>query len=76
TSAARDPRFPDVPSIGERALPGYALTYWVGRFGPPGLPAEGRARHARAVAVIHTDPEVLRHFAGMGLVPVGSTPEQ
>jgi tripartite-type tricarboxylate transporter receptor subunit TctC len=76
TSAARDPRFPDMPSIGERALPGYDLTYWVGLFGPPGLPVEVRTRLSQAVAVILKEPELLRHFTGMGLVPVGSTPEQ
>jgi len=76
TSAARDPRFPNMPTIGEAGLPGYDLTYWIGFFGPPGLPAEVRNRLSPAVTNILRDPALKKRFAEMGLVTVGSTPEQ
>ena len=38
TSAVRDPRFPDMPTLSESGLTGYDLTYWVGLFGPKGKP--------------------------------------
>jgi tripartite-type tricarboxylate transporter receptor subunit TctC len=76
TSAARDPRFPSVPTIAEGGLPGYDLTYWVGLFGPPGLPADVRERLALAVKHILQDESLKAQFTALGLVPVGSSPEQ
>lgn len=76
TSAARDPRFPNVPTIAEGGLPGYDLTYWVALFGPPGLPTEVRERLALAVKHILQDESLKTQFTTLGLVPVGSTPEQ
>jgi tripartite-type tricarboxylate transporter receptor subunit TctC len=76
TSAARDPRFPNVPTIGEGGVPGYDLTYWVALFGPPGLPAEVRERLSLAVKHILQDKTLKAQFIDLGLVPVGSTPEQ
>ena len=76
TSATRDPRFPDVPTIGEGGVPGYDLTYWVGLFGPAGLPPEVRERLSLAIKRILQDPALKAQFTSMGLVPVGSTPEQ
>ena len=75
TSAARDPRFPSVPAIGETALPGYDLTYWLALFGPPGLPAEIQGKLNAAVKAALADEGVKKRFNDMGIVPVGSTPE-
>jgi tripartite-type tricarboxylate transporter receptor subunit TctC len=76
TSARRDPRFPNQPTIAEGGVPGYDLTYWVGLFGPPGLPAEVRTRLGVAVRRILQDEALKSQFTSMGMVPVGSTPEQ
>jgi tripartite-type tricarboxylate transporter receptor subunit TctC len=76
TSATRDPRFPNVPTIAEGGLPGYDLTYWVGLFGPPGLPAEVRNRLSLAVKRILQDDALKAQFTSLGMVPVGGTPEQ
>jgi tripartite-type tricarboxylate transporter receptor subunit TctC len=76
TSAVRDPRFPNMPTIGEAGLPGYDLTYWVGFFGPPGLAPEVRTRLSQSVAAILREPALKKHFADMGLTPVGSSPDQ
>lgn len=75
TSVARDPRFPNTPTIGEGGLSGYDLTYWMGLFGPRGLPADVLARLNAAVTKAMTDEAVRKRFLDMGLVPVGSTPE-
>jgi tripartite-type tricarboxylate transporter receptor subunit TctC len=76
TSARRDPRFPANPTIGEAGVPGYDLTYWVGLFGPAGLPPDVRARLSLAVKRILQDDTLKAQFTSMGMVPVGSTPEQ
>lgn len=74
TSAVRDPRYPDTPTISEAGLDGYDLTYWVGMFAPPGLAPDIQHRLSQAVRKVLALPEVRHRFADMGLVPVGSSP--
>jgi tripartite-type tricarboxylate transporter receptor subunit TctC len=76
TSAVRDPRYPDVPTLSEGGLTGYDLTYWVGLFGPKGLPADIQARLNASVKTALADPDVKRKLNAMGMTLVGSTPEQ
>jgi tripartite-type tricarboxylate transporter receptor subunit TctC len=75
TSAVRDPRYPNTPTIAEGGLAGYDLTYWVGLFGPRGLPTDVQARLNAAVKTALSDPKVYKLLADMGMVVVGSTPE-
>jgi tripartite-type tricarboxylate transporter receptor subunit TctC len=75
TSAVRDPRYPDVPTLSEGGLTGYDLTYWVGLFGPKGLPPDIQARLNASVKTALADPDVKRKLNGMGMTLVGSTPE-
>ncbi|HEY8357163.1 MAG TPA: tripartite tricarboxylate transporter substrate binding protein [Ramlibacter sp.] len=76
TSARRDPRWPDMPTVGEGGLPGYDLTYWVGLFGPKGLPPEVSSRLSLAVRNILKDEALQKQFTSMGMVAVGSSPDQ
>jgi tripartite-type tricarboxylate transporter receptor subunit TctC len=75
TSARRDPRFPEFPTIAEGGLPGYDLTYWLGMFGPAGLPAEIQTKLNAAVNAALADETVRRRLAEMGVVPVGGAPD-
>jgi tripartite-type tricarboxylate transporter receptor subunit TctC len=75
TSARRDPRYPNAPAIGEAALPGYDLTYWLGLFGPKGMPREVQMKLNAAVRTAVADPQVQSRLAAMGLHLVGSSPE-
>lgn len=75
TSAVRDPRYPNTPTISEAGLAGYDLTYWVGLFGPKGLPADVQARLNTAVKMVLGDANVVKRLSEMGMVVVGSTPE-
>ena len=76
TSAIRDPRFPDAPTLSEAGLPGYDLTYWVGLFGPKGMAPDIQARLNAAVRTVLAEPETQRKLAAMGMTLVGSSPEQ
>ena len=76
TSATRDPRYPDMPTLSESGLTGYDLTYWVGLFGPKGMPADIQARLNAAIRTVLAEPEIQRRLAGMGMTLVGSSPEQ
>lgn len=75
TSARRDPRFPDSPTIGESGLPGYDLTYWLAMFGPAGLPAAVQQTLNAALNATLADAGVRKRLAEMGVVPVGGSPE-
>ena len=48
SSSYRLPALPDVPTFAEAGLPGVTLTGWVGIYGPPGLPADVRAKARRS----------------------------
>jgi tripartite-type tricarboxylate transporter receptor subunit TctC len=76
TSAKRDPRYPQVPTLGEAGLAGYDLTYWVGLFGPKGMHKDIQAKLGVAVKAALADPQVQTRLSGMGLVLVGSTPDE
>ena len=75
TSAKRDPRYPQMPTLGEGGLPGYDLTYWVGLFGPKGMSKEVQMKLNAAIKVAVADPQVQAKLSAMGLVLVGSSPE-
>ena len=74
TSARRDPRFPDFPTIAEGGLPGYDLTYWLALFAPAGLPAEIQQKLNTALNAALGDEALRKRLAEMGVVPVGGAP--
>ncbi len=76
SSARRDPRYPNMPAIGESALPGYDLTYWLGVFGPKGMPREVQMKLNAAIRTAVADPQVQTKLAAMGLYLVGSSPDE
>jgi tripartite-type tricarboxylate transporter receptor subunit TctC len=79
TSARRDPRFPDAPTLAEAGaesgLSGYDLTYWTGIFGPAGLAPEVQTKLNAAVNAALADDTVKKRLADMGVVPVGGAPD-
>ena len=76
SSARRDPRYPNMPAIGESALPGYDLTYWLGVFGPKGMPRDVQMKLNAAIRTAVADPQVQSRLAAMGLNLVGSSPDE
>jgi len=76
TSDTRDPAFPDLPTIAEAGVPGYAMTNWYGLFVPAGTPeAALRKLHAEMVRIVNL-PDVKARLARGGSTVVGSTPEE
>jgi len=76
TSASRDPRYPEKPTIGESGLEGYDLTSWIGLYGPRVLPEEIQKKLSEAVSYAMQDPAVRERLSTLGLVPVGNSPEE
>ena len=75
TSAKRLAALPNVPTIAESGLPGYEVILWYGFFGPAGLPSEVATKIHGDLARVLKMPDVQEKLAGLGVEPVGSTPE-
>lgn len=68
-SDRRVPLLPDVPTVAESGLEGYAITTWSGLLGPAGLPADVLNRLESAMQVVLADPKVQADLEGRGLIP-------
>jgi tripartite-type tricarboxylate transporter receptor subunit TctC len=76
TSAKRSPRIPEVPTIAEAGIEGYAVEMWYGLFMPAkASPALVQAVY-RATSRIVALPELRERFEATGHTVVNSTPEQ
>jgi tripartite-type tricarboxylate transporter receptor subunit TctC len=75
TGATRALSVPDVPTIAESGVPGYALEQWWGLVVPAGTPADIVAKLNREVTRILATPDVAAFMAREGAEPTPSTPE-
>jgi tripartite-type tricarboxylate transporter receptor subunit TctC len=67
---------PDVPTVAESGLPGYALTNWFGLLAPAATPPDRIAKlHADVVAILK-DAELQKKIAALGADVVGNTPQE
>ncbi|WP_439549397.1 Bug family tripartite tricarboxylate transporter substrate binding protein [Falsiroseomonas sp.] len=76
TGATRSAALPQVPTIAEAAIPGFALYEWLGLMGPAGIPPAIANRIQQAVAASLRDPAIAERFRGIGVEAQGGTPEQ
>jgi len=74
TSAARWPELPDVPAIGESAVPGFDMGSWVILFAPARTPAEILRRLAAETSKALAVAEVQARLRQVGALPAGGTP--
>jgi tripartite-type tricarboxylate transporter receptor subunit TctC len=76
TSAQRSPAFPDLPTLAEAGVPGYAAESWTGIFVPAGTPQPVVLRlHDAIVAAVKTDA-FQRQVAVEGLMVDAGEPKQ
>src|SRR5262245_36088082 len=76
TTATRVQAAPDVPTIAEAGVPGYDISSWFAFFVPAKTPPDIiRRMHADTVAAL-AEPQVKAKLDALGVVVVGSTPEQ
>ena len=76
TTAKRSQAMPDVPTIAEAALPGYAAAAWYGIVGPAGLPPNiVNTLNGAALAVLGMNDVKARLFAS-GVEVRTSTPDE
>jgi len=69
----RSPALPDVPTLAEAGLPGYAIEPWFGVYGPAGLPAPVVRRLEQALKAALADPGVKEKLVAAGFSPKSST---
>jgi len=74
TSAQRDPAFPDLPTIAEAGVPGYAMINWYGMLVPAGTAKPVVNKLQADTARMLKLPEVRDRLATEGATVVGSTP--
>ncbi len=67
---------PDVPTIAEVAVPGYAVTAWQGLLAPAGVPAPIVTRLNAEVVAILKEPGVVERLRALGNEPKPTTPEE
>ena len=67
---------PEVPTIAESGLPGYALTNWFGLLAPAATPKEAVSRIYGDTAKVLKEPDLRRKIADLGADVVGNLPEE
>jgi tripartite-type tricarboxylate transporter receptor subunit TctC len=75
TSAERSPAFPQVPTVAEAGVPGYAAESWYGLFARAGTPPELIDRLNRSAASAVQSEAFRRLSVNEGLVTVALPPE-
>ena len=73
SGATRSPQLPDVPTLAESGVPGYAANVWLGLMAPKGTPAAIIDRLQREIKAALTAPEVKAYFKDAGIEMAGST---
>jgi tripartite-type tricarboxylate transporter receptor subunit TctC len=75
TSEKRTSAFPDVPTVAEAGVAGYAAESWYGLFAPAKTPAPAIAVLNKAVNASLHSPAFGKLVANEGLIMVGGAPE-
>jgi tripartite-type tricarboxylate transporter receptor subunit TctC len=76
TGAARSPALPDVPTVAEQGVAGFASSSWQGFFVPAHTPREIVATIQQEAKKVLDLPDVRERLKAFGSEAVGSTPEE
>ena len=76
TGVKRMTEYPDVPTVSEAAVPGYAVYTWFGVVAPAGVPKPILARLHTVLVQALTSPEMRKQFANQGAEVVANTPAE
>ena len=75
TSPKRSPLMPDVPTIAEAGVPGYAAVPWYTVSVASGTPDDVVLKLNKAINAVITRPDMAERWAKLGLTPLGGTPQ-
>jgi len=76
TGLKRHYSLPDVPTLSESGFPGYSAGFWVGLFGPAGLPPEITGVLNREIREMNKAPETLERYRSQGYEAYDLTPQE
>jgi tripartite-type tricarboxylate transporter receptor subunit TctC len=76
TGTRRHAAVPEIPTVAESGLPGYAPVSWYGWLAPAGTPAPIVDRLNQEIGSAIRQPDVRERFARDGAEPQWSTPEE
>jgi tripartite-type tricarboxylate transporter receptor subunit TctC len=76
TSAERSPAFPDLPTVAEAGVPGYAAESWYGLFAPARTPADIVDRLNKSAATAVQSEAFKKLGVNEGLVMVARPPQE
>lgn len=76
TATQRTALFPDVPTIAETGIKGFAdMPAWWALYGPAGMPGEAVERLNREITTILQRPDIRSRLLAMGIDAVPSSPQ-
>jgi len=76
TGAARDPNWPEVPTLAEAGVPDVEIRLFTGFLAPAATPPTIVKRLQEEVARVVRLPEIRERLDQMAIVPSGNTPEE
>jgi tripartite-type tricarboxylate transporter receptor subunit TctC len=76
SSAKRSAVLPDLPTVAESGVPGFAVYEWQGVLVPTGTPRSIIERLHKEIVAILALPDVKERIAGLGADVIGSGPEE
>ncbi|MCX7295959.1 MAG: tripartite tricarboxylate transporter substrate binding protein [Hyphomicrobiales bacterium] len=76
SGVTRSPAFPDLPTIAEAGVPGYAAPTWTGVIAPAGVPRPIVDKLNAAINKALASPAFLKKFESTGDEAGGGTPEE
>jgi tripartite-type tricarboxylate transporter receptor subunit TctC len=75
-SAERASIVPELPTVAEAGVPGFAVDSWYGVLAPAGVPRDVMTKLAGTLQAIAKSPEFRAKMSPHGIDMVGSTPEE
>ena len=76
SSPKRVPSIPDIPTVAESGLPGYAVSQWYAVLAPKGVPQTIIDKVNKALVTVLQDPELAKHLTADGAVAAPSSPAE
>ncbi|WP_251863481.1 tripartite tricarboxylate transporter substrate binding protein [Achromobacter sp. Marseille-Q4962] len=73
TGARRFTLLPDVPTVTESGVQGFAMSFWSSLYAPAGTPDAVVATLQSAISAALREPDVARRLLELGIEPVGSS---
>ena len=73
-TAKRSQLFPELPTVAEAGVPGYAVQGWNGLAGPSGIPRAIVDKLNRETVRVLSIPDLRERLLALGAEPVGNSP--